>query len=82
MQQKHKFWVTTITTGFPPERPFKSTDKISTMELNYGDVVLFRRGEVFRGLIKRRKVLPIRITERAKKPSFMALFRLPTRPTG
>ena len=40
--------------GLSPETPIKSLDKVNSMELNRGDAVLFRRGDLWRGQLKTR----------------------------
>lgn len=39
-------------SGRSPRAAFKSLDKVNSMELHEGDVVLFRRGDLWRGQIK------------------------------
>lgn len=38
--------------GLSPETPWKTTEKVSAADLKFGDGVLFKRGELFRGEIK------------------------------
>lgn len=56
--------------GLSADKPFKTTNKISDMQLNYGDVVLFRRGQIFRGLIKTQPGVTYSAYGEGKKPEF------------
>ncbi|MBQ8508921.1 MAG: hypothetical protein IJ493_03340 [Clostridia bacterium] len=40
--------------GLSEETPMKTLDKLNVLPLNAGDVVLFKRGDMFRGVIKTR----------------------------
>ena len=37
--------------GLTPIKPWKTLEKVSSAPLNYGDAVLFKRGDLFRGKV-------------------------------
>ncbi len=54
--------------GLTPETAFKSLDKVTNITLNSGDTVLFRRGQVFRGLLKAQEGVTYSAYGEGKKP--------------
>ena len=40
-----------LNDGLSPETPWKSTEKVSSADLQRGDFVLFHRGDIFRGTV-------------------------------
>lgn len=72
-QNKPTYYVDSVNgddsfDGKTPETAFRSTQKISDIELNPGDVVLFRCGQVFYGLISAQEGVTYSAYGEGKKP--------------
>ncbi len=57
-----------LNDGLTPETPWKTTEKVSVAELQRGDFVLFRRGDIFRGQIKAAEGVTYSAYGNGKKP--------------
>ena len=60
--------------GLSEKTPFKTLDKVNSMEFKRGDVVLFRRGDLWRGQIKARPAVTYSAYGKGPKPR---LYRSP-----
>jgi len=58
--------------GLSPEKPLQSLQKLSTMTLLQGDVVLFRRGDTFRGKITAKSEVTYSAYGEGDKPTICA----------
>lgn len=56
--------------GLSPERPWKTLEKVSSAELKYGDGVLFKRGDLFRGFVQTRAGVSYGAYGVGEKPKF------------
>ena len=56
-------------SGLSVQTPFRSLDKLNEMEFLHGDIVLFKRGDVFRGQLKLKNAASYSAYGEGRKPS-------------